>query len=42
MWDKFDIKDMGDYHDNYLKKDVLSLTDAFEKFIDTCLIIMRY
>ena len=28
---------MGDYHDHYLKKDVLLLVDAFEKFIDTCL-----
>ena len=28
---------MGDYHHNYLKKDVLLLTDVFEKFIDTCL-----
>ena len=28
---------MGDYHDHYLKKDVLLLTDIFEKFIDTCL-----
>ena len=27
---------MGDYHDHYLKKDVL-LTHVFEKFIDTCL-----
>ena len=26
---------MGDYHDLYLKKDVL--TDVFERFIDTCL-----
>ena len=23
-WDKFEMKYMGDYHDNYLKKDVLS------------------
>ena len=37
IWDKFDIKDMGDYHDHYLKKDVLLLADVFEKFIDTCL-----
>ena len=36
-WDKFDIKDMGDYHNHYLKKDVLLLADVFEKFIDTCL-----
>ena len=28
---------MDDYHDHYLKKDVLLLADAFEKFIDTCL-----
>ena len=27
---------MGNYHDQYLKKDVL-LSDVFEKFIDTCL-----
>ena len=28
---------MGNYHNHYLKKDVLSLADVFEKFIDTCL-----
>ena len=27
---------MGDYHDHYLKKDVLLLADVVEKFIDTC------
>ena len=37
IWDKFDMKNVGDYHDHYLKKDVLLLADAFEKFIDTCL-----
>ena len=36
IWDKFDIKDMGNCHDHYLKKDVLLLADVFEKFIDTC------
>ena len=28
---------MGDYHDHYLKKDVLLLADVFEKFISTCI-----
>ena len=36
-WDKFELKNMGDYHDHYFKKDVLLLPDVFEKFIDTCL-----
>ena len=31
------MKNMGDYHDHYLKKDVLLLADVFEKFISTCL-----
>ena len=34
---KFKMKNMGDYHDHYLKKDVLLLADVFEMFIDTCL-----
>ena len=28
---------MGDYHDHYLKKDVLLSADVIEKFIATCL-----
>ena len=28
---------MSDYHDHYLKKDVLLLVDVFERFIRTCL-----
>ena len=34
-WDKFEMKNMGDYHNHYLKKDVLLLADFFEKFIGT-------
>ena len=37
IWDKFKTKNMGDYHEHYLKKGVLLLADVFEKFIDTCL-----
>ena len=36
-WDKFEMKNMDDYHNHYFKKDVLLLADVFEKFIDTCL-----
>ena len=36
-WDEFDMKDMGDYHDHYIKKDVLLLADVFEKFTDSYL-----
>ena len=37
IWNKFKIKNMGDYHDLYFKKDVVLLADVFEKFIKTCL-----
>ena len=37
LWNEFNMKNMGDYHDHYLKKDVLLSADIFEKFSDTCL-----
>ena len=37
IWDKFNMKNMGDYQNHYFKKDILFLADVFEKFIDTCL-----
>ena len=37
IWNEFSMKNMGDYPDHYLKKDVLLLADVFEKFIGTCL-----
>ena len=36
-WDKLEMKNMGDYHDQYLRKEVLLLANVFEKFIGTCL-----
>ena len=37
IWNVFGMRDMGDYHDHYLKIYVLLLAYVFEKFIDTCL-----
>ena len=36
-WNEFNMKNMGDYHDHYLKKDVLLLADVFENFTNACL-----
>ena len=37
VWQKFGFKAFKDFHNYYLKKDVLFLADVFEKFIFTCL-----
>ena len=37
IWKMFKMNTMGDYHDLYLKTDVLLLADVFEKFINMCL-----
>ena len=42
IWDKFEMKNMGNYHDGYLKKDVLLLADVFEKFIGTYLKFYKF
>ena len=37
VWNMFKMNTMGDYHDLYLKTDILLLVDVFEKFINTFL-----
>lgn len=37
VWQIFGMCNMGDYHDLYLKMDVLLLSDVFENFRDICL-----
>ena len=37
VWKGFDMKNLGEYHDLYLKADVLLLSNLFESFRNECL-----
>ena len=37
VWEVFEIKDLGEYHNLYAQSDTLLLADAFESFINKCI-----
>ena len=41
VWENFEIKDRGEYHDLYVQCDILLLADVFGNFRDNCIEIYK-
>ena len=41
VWNEFEIKNIGEYHDLYVQSDTLLLANAFETFRETCIEISQ-
>ena len=37
VWKDFEIENLGDYHNLYVRKDTLLLADVFENFKNKCI-----
>ena len=42
VWDVFEIRNLGEYHDLYVQSDTLLLADVFEKFRNICMEIYEF
>ena len=42
VWEVFEIKNQGEYHDLYVQCDTLLLADVFENFRDKCIEIYKF
>ena len=42
IWDVFEIKNLGEYHDLHFQSDTLLIADIFENFRNMCLNIYEF